>query len=197
MLWSLVKNLLQKACEGDMNAFAQLFEPLRGRMRAVALRWVHADEADDVVMDAFLKAWQGLPGFNRRASLSTWLCRITRNQALDRLRRAAVRKTESMDAAPAPDRDTRYADPGQVSPAEQYDRSALQEDLDAAMKQLPPIYRRIILLRHVDGLRYAEIAAALDLPVGTVMSRLFHGRARLRALLRDWDPRGIREGVAP
>ncbi len=180
-----------------MEAFAELFEPLRAKIHAVALRVAGADNAGDVVMDTFLKAWQALPSYDGRASLATWLCRIARNRALDLLRRAAVRRAESLDAAPAPEHDPRFADRRAPTPAELAERAELAADIEAAMAQLPEPHRQALLLRHVDGLRYAEIAAALGISIGTVMSRLFYGRARLRALLRAWDPRAEAGGASP
>ena len=190
----VVNPLLNRAREGDMEAFAELFEPLRGTIHAVALRVAGTDDAEDVVMDTFLKAWQGLPGYDGRASLTTWLCRIARNRALDLRRRAAVRRAESLDAAPAPEHDARLVDVRAPTPAELADRAELSTDIEAAMARLPEAHRQVLLLRHVDGLRYAEIAAALGLSIGTVMSRLFYGRARLRRLLGAWDPRAGTEG---
>lgn len=166
-----------------MDAYAEVFEPLRARIHAVALRLTGANHADDVVMDTFLRAWQGLPAFNGRASLSTWLCRIARNCALDQLRRASVRRAESLDRDDASDRYDQVADTSAPSPAEQAERAELRSEVQAALAQLPEAHRQTIELRYMDDLRYAEIAAAMGTSIGTVMSRIFHGHAKLRRLL--------------
>lgn len=167
-----------------MDAFAQLFEPLRVKIHAVAMRLSGMDQADDVVMDTFLKAWQGLPAFNGRASLSTWLCRIARNCALDHLRRACVRRTASLDDDEAGASYDLLADKQAPLPSDTAARAELQADILAAIGRLPRPQRQAIELRFIDDLSYAEVAAAAGVSLGTVMSRIFHGRAKLRRLLR-------------
>ena len=84
------KALLEKAGNGDMDAFAELFEPLRSMAYAVACRIVGANDAEDVVMKAYLKAWQSLPRFRGGSSTKTWLYRITYNVTCDWLRRRRI-----------------------------------------------------------------------------------------------------------
>ncbi|MCF7837177.1 MAG: sigma-70 family RNA polymerase sigma factor [Candidatus Marinimicrobia bacterium] len=183
-----MNELLDRARAGDLDAFAALFEPLRGKLRAVAWRLVGPADAEDIVMDTFLKAWQALPGFDGRSALATWLYRIARNRALDWRRRQQARPAESFDAGDYEDHDPRTVDHQAESPAEAAARADDQAWVRRALDQLPQLHRQIVLLHYVDGLRYHEIAAALDLPQGTVMSRLFHARRKLRALLTP-DPR--------
>jgi RNA polymerase sigma-70 factor (ECF subfamily) len=174
------RRLLEQAQRGDIQAFAQLFEPLRGKIFAVACRLVGPDDAEDVVMDTFVKAWKSLPGFRGGSSLKTWLFRIASNRARDLLRR----RRPTVDATPV-DTETRAAwpeltDPTQPGPDE---LAAENEDgvlLGRALAELPAAHRNALLLRYVDGLSYSEISAATGAAMGTVMSRLFHAKRKLR-----------------
>lgn len=164
-----------------MDAFAELFEPLRPKVFAAAVRLVGAQDAEDVVMDTFLRAWKALPGFRGGSSLQTWLLRIARNRALDvlRARRAEPFRFE-LDAPVEPDAPAReIADRGQPDPAE---RAADRIDAGrarTALKAMDEPHRRVLELRYEDDMSYAEIAATLGVRIGTVMSRLFHARRKL------------------
>lgn len=114
-----MNHLLKLARQGDMDAFAELFEPLRAKIYAVACRLVGASEADDVVMETFLKAWQALPRFGGRSTLSTWLCRIARNQALDLLRKRQTRDRRETHGKDAERAISMYPDAGQATADEE------------------------------------------------------------------------------
>ncbi|MCX7590936.1 MAG: sigma-70 family RNA polymerase sigma factor [Kiritimatiellae bacterium] len=172
---------LRAAQRGDMDAFAELFEELRPVVHAVATRLVGPDEAGDVVMDAFLKAWHSLPDFRRGSSLKTWLFRIVSNCALDHLRGRARRREQPLDHEAGDD--ATVAEP----PAETVDgpdslteRSDMVGIVKRAMRELSDEHRTALELRYVDGLSYAEIAAVTGVSIGTVMSRLFNAKRRLR-----------------
>ncbi len=181
--------LLAAARAGDMDAFAALFEPLRPMIFAVAVRLVGPDDADDVVMETFLKAWRALPGFAGRASLKTWLLRIARNAALDLLRSRSRRGVyeQSLDEA-APEDGVRFEETVPDPRAAPPDLEAMRKDLgialERALAELDPSHRTVFLLREVDGLSYKEIAEAVGVRLGTVMSRLFYARRALRRSLR-------------
>lgn len=170
---------LDRARAGDTAAFAEVFERLRPRVFAIATRLVGPAEAEDVVMDTFLKVWQALPQLRRPVVLDWWVCRIAHNCAVDRLRSRqswAGRKDPSVEVAELPDRQT--ARPDSIAAA---DDDAVR--VAAALQELSPEHRTTLLLRCADGLSYAEIAAATGVSIGTVMSRLFYARRRLRQLL--------------
>jgi len=176
--------LIRQAQRGDMDAFARLFEPLRPVVFAVACRLVGPDDAEDVTMDAFLKAWQAMPGFGRRSSIKTWLYRIARNCALDRLRAIDRRRERSRPASDAgagflenlPDE--RQPGPDGIAVAEE-----TVAQVRAALAKLPREHRVAMELRFMDGLSYAEIAAATGVSIGTVMSRLFNGKRKMHGIL--------------
>lgn len=163
-----------------MDAFAALFEPLRARIYAVAFRLVGPDDAEDVVMDTYLKAWRALPRFAGRSSLSTWLCGIARNQSLDLIRRRKVRHRGRVADRDSEDRVAEVDDPTQTGPLDAMQSLEDQALCRRALAALPEPHRHALLLRYVDGLSYLEIAAALDISMGTTMSRLFNARRKLR-----------------
>jgi RNA polymerase sigma-70 factor (ECF subfamily) len=180
---------LKAAKNGDVEAFVALFEQFRPLVHAVAGRLVGPDDAEDVVMETYLKAWQALPRFGGRSRLSTWLYRIARNCALDVLRRRETRRerllardeseSEAVERAP---------DPAAVRPDRAMEGQELGDAIARAMARLPDVHRVALELRFVDGLSYAEVAAATGISIGTVMSRLFNGRRKLQRLLaaEDW-----------
>jgi RNA polymerase sigma-70 factor (ECF subfamily) len=185
---SETSKLLARARDGDADAFAAVFEAYRPMMTRIAYRLVGPDDYEDVVMDSYLKAWRSLTGFEGRASLSTWLCRIVRNCGLDHLRRRKrqelrlVRDDGDSSLEPVVER---VADRPGLSPDRQAAARDLGEVIREAMDQLSEKHREALLLREVDELSYAEIAAATGVNVGTVMSRLFYAKRRLRVILGD------------
>jgi RNA polymerase sigma-70 factor (ECF subfamily) len=176
---------LERARNGDAEAFAQAFESLRASVYAVAVRLAGPDDADDVTMETFLRAWQAIGQFNGRSSLKSWLYRIAHNCAIDAIRKRSRRR----EVLPAPDDDgrgpmERIPDANAPLPARELERGELRDELDQALQKLPTDHRLVILLRYSDGLSYGEIAAAAGLPIGTVMSRLFNGKRKLQNLLK-------------
>ena len=183
---------LRRAQGGDSEAFAALFEVHRPLLYRIAQRIVGPDDADDVVMDTYLKAWRALPAFRGTASLRTWLCRAVRNTALDHLRWRARRPAQTMvqeESQGAVGIDA-VADGRQPAPDRQAQLSELGQVLAVAVHELSEEHRLTLLLREVDGLSYREVAAATGVNLGTVMSRLFYARRRLRHTLEA-------QGVTP
>jgi RNA polymerase sigma-70 factor (ECF subfamily) len=182
-----VEQLLNRARAGDREAFAALFEKYRPLLHRVAVRLVGPDHAGDAVMESCIKAWQALPVFRGEAALSRWFCQTVRNTALDEIRR---RNRRGFEALPADDETHAemiegIEDKHTPSPEENVRRRELGECIERAMAKLSEEHRTAILLREVDGLDYREIAAATGVSMGTVMSRLFNARLRLRKLLKE------------
>lgn len=175
---------LEKARQGDMDAFAQLFEAYRPQMHRVAFRLAGADDCDDVVMDCFLKVWRALPSFRGGEKLGSWLCKIVRNCALDHLRR----RKRIINFVPFEDDPTypaeKIADTEDARPDRRAELDDLGRHMETALQTLSPKHRAVLLMFEVDGLDYREIAAAIGVGIGTVMSRLFYARQRLRRLLK-------------
>lgn len=175
----LSAELLERARKGDMDAFLALFEESRSIIHAVAWRLVGPDEAEDVVMETYLRAWKSVPGFTGRSSVRTWLCRIAHNCSVDwlRKRRHVVQPLEAEDYEGG--NGWQVADPRQLLASEVMAGKELQAAIDAALDLVSPEHRAVLLLRFSDGLSYSEIAAATGVSIGTVMSRLFNGRRKL------------------
>jgi len=183
-MWEDAENkLLKQAQGGDMDAFAALFEEFRPLIHRTACRLVGQDDAYDLTMTVFLKAWRSLPGFQGRSSLRTWLYRITYRAAIDHLRERRIRQ-----APPAPERDgepveREIADERGKRPDEAVADADLAEHVNAALERLSAEHRTALLLRYTEGLSYLEMASVMGVSIGTVMSRLFNARRKLRGLL--------------
>jgi RNA polymerase sigma-70 factor (ECF subfamily) len=135
----------------------------------------HWEEAEDVVQDAALAAWQAVDRFDPTRAFRPWFLRIVSNAALDQLRRRKVREVEPLgDSLPA----------RTASPEDAAHRALLRDQLDQALADLPERQRVAVTLFDLEGYSHAEIASVLDVPEGTVRSYVFHARRALRAALR-------------
>ena len=166
--------LVAAAQAGDRGALERLLRQHQDRIHAVARR-IMADPTDalDAAQEAMISIVRGLPAFDGRSAFSTWVYRITTNACLDELRRRRRRPTE-----PLPERD--HSEPGAPDLAEGV---ADRLTVDAALAALPLEFRTAVVLRDVCRLDYAEIAEVLEIPPGTVRSRIARGRAALAATL--------------
>ncbi|WP_051951175.1 RNA polymerase sigma factor SigM [Actinacidiphila yeochonensis] len=173
--------LLARHVAGDPDAFAELVRRHRDRLWAVALRTLgDREEAADALQDAFVSAFRSAHTFRGQAAVTTWLHRITVNACLDRIRRAATRRTapvaeeERLDALMEPQESAE-------APAE---REELHREVLAALATLPAEQRAALVLVDMQGYSVAEAAAILEVPTGTIKSRCARGRARLAPLVR-------------
>jgi RNA polymerase sigma-70 factor, ECF subfamily len=175
--------LLTKAAAGEREALEELF----GRYRLVAYRVAHrllGNEADalDAVQDAFVKALIHLPSFQGRSSFKTWLLRVVSNAALDLGRQRSRREAISMDAV-GPKYREEFEPLIHPDPARELERHDLRKQLHEALAELPAAQRQTFVLHAEAELSYREVAEILDISIGTVMSRLYYARQRLRVLL--------------
>lgn len=183
--------LVRRAREGDQDAFRDLVERHQGRAYRLALRVLRDEEAArDAVQEALLKAYRSLGRFEGRSSFYTWLYRLVMNQCLDMKRADRSGRHVDLEDDDAFDRAVAAADPPEVAgvafePAAERMRAELRDALADAMASLPEGARRILLLREVDGLSYAELAEVLEIPKGTVMSRLHYARKKVQEFLRE------------
>jgi RNA polymerase sigma-70 factor (ECF subfamily) len=180
------RDLVQRCRRGDLGAFEDMYKRFGGRLYTVAYRITgSAADAEDLVQDIFLQAYRRLDTFRGEAALGTWLHRLAVNACLDFVRSKQGRRqrltdpVEDLDALEAP-----AAGPWRAEAA--LDRM----DLERAIAQLPPSYRRAFLLHDVEGLEHHEIGEALGIAEGTSKSLLFKARMRLRSLLRGREGRG-------
>lgn len=185
--------LAARAARGDSTAFRALLNATNGVVYRVALRTVgDTADAEDVVQETYVRAWQRLPGLKDHGAIVGWLCRIATNIATDKLRARKSRPqvlANDDDARIAVERLTNDT-PGAESLINSREVSAV---VRAAVMEVDERYRVAMLLKDVDGLPAAEIAAALDIPVGTVESRASRGRDQLKQRLSKL----VRSGKLP
>lgn len=185
---------LVRAClDGDATAYRGLVERYQGRIYNVIFGMVrNREDARDLTQDAFVKAYKNLSRFRFGSSFYTWICRIGMNVAIDHLRKQKVRRAQEFDDGIA------TKDQGGVislahhrgNPSKELERSRIHERILAALDQLPEQQRQVVVLREMEGLAYKEIAEVMDIPEGTVMSRLYYARKKLQESLKEiYDPK--------
>ena len=176
------RDLVKAAAAGDRDAFDELVRRYQAQVVNLARAMTANDvDVDDLAQETFVRVWRSLPGFRGDSAFRTWMYGIALNVIrTHRGRRAKLRNL--FWAAPAdtegdPLERVRDEDAG----IEQ--KLVMRDAIDRALKSLPDELREALVLRDVQGLDYREIAAALDVPIGTVESRIFRARQRLRPLL--------------
>jgi RNA polymerase sigma-70 factor, ECF subfamily len=181
--------LVERARSGDRAAFQLLFQRYQRRAYAVALGVVKRHEdALDVVQDAFIKVHKHLGTFQGTSSFYTWLYRIVMNLSIDQLRRKR-KITEWGDDIQKDDAigdGTLLPRMPNENPGRTVVRRELNAKIQAALDTLPEYHRAVIVLREVEGLSYEEMAQALEVPKGTIMSRLFHARRKMQEQLQPY-----------
>lgn len=178
--------LIARAQKGDSYAFNDLVRRHEVRAYQYAYRLTrNQDEAADVVADAFVRVFNALPNFKGNSAFSTWLYRILTNCFLDLRKKDKSKYNVSLEATlSTPDGDiTRQVEDPGLTPAEETERSERERTVINAVNVLPEYQRAMIVMYHSENLSYEEIAAALDLPIGTVKSRLNRARLSLREIL--------------
>ena len=186
-------SLVQACREGQIEAFGILVRRHQDRLYPTIVRLLGSPEdAQDVLQDSFIRAFEKLDQFHGESSFYTWIYRIAVNLALSDYRKRRHRR---------PDRSIHHgkgrltADPADESPETDpswsLERVERESIVQAALDQLGPDHRAVVVLKDFDGRRYEEISALLSIPVGTVRSRLHRARSELRERLRcllDVDP---------
>lgn len=175
--------LLRRVAGGDRSALDELFRRYRQPAYRVAYRLLgHEADALDAVQEGFVKALTHLPSFQGRSSFKTWLLRVVSNASLDLGRQRGRREALSLDLSPVEElAAARLLITDDVS--QQLERSDLRALLQRALATLPDAQRQTFVL-HVDAeLSYREVAEALGISIGTVMSRLYYARQKLKAYL--------------
>jgi RNA polymerase sigma-70 factor, ECF subfamily len=177
--------LLQKAAAGDGRAFHALLDRHMDRLYRLAVSLVgNAADAEDLLQETFAGAFKGLDGFEGRASVGTWLTRILVMQTA-RFRRDRKRKPMGSIESAGFDEPTASQSTGEPSGTGGVD---VRIDIQAALLQLSPAHREVLVLREFEQMSYEEIAEVLGVPQGTVESRLYRARAELREKLSAYLP---------
>ncbi len=179
--------LVQRAQQGDREAFRELVERYQRKIAALALGMLRSrEDALDIVQETFTKAYQGLDRFKGDAAFYTWVYRIAYNLCVDHQRRGAKQPQLSLDAD-EPGHTPVTTVPDGPRPDQPFDRARdaeIAQRVQAAIRELTPDHRAVILLRELEGLSYEEISQVLECPKGTVMSRLHYARRQLQSRLR-------------
>src|ERR1043166_2871557 len=178
--------LVRAAKDGDVSAFEQLVKRYDRNVFRIANHITHSrEDAEDVVQEAFLKAYSNLSKFQEQSKFYTWLVRIAVNEALMKLRRRKPERTVSLDEDIKTEDDSlpREIADWSPNPEQQYNQSELREILSKTIQGLPPGFRTVFVLRDVEGLSTEETAAALELSVPAVKARLLRARLQLRERL--------------
>lgn len=173
-------DLLARARGGSFLAFEEIVKRYERRVYGIALRIVRRHEvADDVAQEAFMRAHQALSTFDLDRPFGPWICRIAANLAINHVRSPEARET------PLPEGHAESAAPGRGALDLVLEREA-REVLERALGDLPAEQRAVFALRTFEELSYREIADALGISIGTVMSRLSRARERLREALAPY-----------
>ena len=181
------KRLVRRLQQGDAKAFAEFVDSYGARVHHLVGRYVeNPSDAEDVTQDIFCDLHRGIGKFRGESSLATWVYRVTLNHSLKHCQRHRDDNVPwtQLDATAMPDTNWR-TDPSRCAV-----HSELSEQVKAAVSQLSPLHSDVVTLCELHGLSYKECAAVLDIPIGTVKSRLFTAFRRLRVLLSDYASPG-------
>lgn len=184
----IIKQRINQVLKGDQNAFGEIVELYKDKVFQLCFRMLgNRHEAEDMAQEAFVRAYVNIHRFNIQMKFSTWLYRIATNLCIDRIRKkkpdyfldAEVAGTEGL---------TMYsliADDSAI-PEDEVESLELQETIQDEILKLPEKYRSVIVLKYIEELSLKEISDILDLPIGTVKTRIHRGREALRKQLSNF-----------
>jgi len=190
--------LVARAQQGDADAFTELVNLYDRRIFRLARHITdNAEDAEDVLQETFLRAYEHMSEFQGHSRFYTWLVRIAINQALMKLRQRRHGREVSLDEPVDTGEETVTREIAVWdNPEQRYSREELREILAQAIRSLPPIFRTVFILRDVDELSTEETAAALNLSVPAVKTRLLRARLRLREKLTRYFKRKVEDVFA-
>jgi len=176
--------LIKKFQEGDVGAYNQLVNRFKDRLLNFIYRFVNdLDLAEDLVQDTLLKLYTHKDSYQEIAKFSTWLYTIAANLARTELRKKKRRKTFSVTELSRDDREFIIAS-SDVDPSEDLSSQNFEKSVQRALAELPDDFKTIIILRDIQELSYDEISKIVEVPMGTVKSRINRGRVKLQQLLK-------------
>lgn len=185
-------SLVRQTLEGSQEAFQALVERYQSRLFALARHYTkNPVDVEDIVQEAFLKAYSRLETFQHQSSFYTWIYRITTNTVLDFMKRHGRNPVQAVEDPELVGESAPTGDPGStraLSPHARMERTEISEITEAVLSELPEIFRTALVLREFEELSYQEIADVLGISIGTVESRLFRARARFREKLMALYP---------
>ncbi len=178
--------LIERAKKGDREALDQLIRKYEKRAYQYSFRLTqNSDEASDVVGDAFVRVYSAINNFKGNSAFTTWLYRILTNCFLDHRKKERSRQTTSLESVLQTDDGDleRQFESPDATPDETAERNERERAVEGAVASLPEYQKAMVTLYHAEMLSYEEIAETLDLPIGTVKSRLNRARLSLREIL--------------
>lgn len=185
--------LVERVRTGDQRAFKLLVERYQRKVYSIAVGMLRdREEARDVAQEAFIKVHRYIEYFKGDASFYTWLYRITVNLCIDSIRRKGSRGNDPVEFDESVKMDVAEANIGALgsrlgtNPQKSALRAELGNRITEAMGQIPEAHRQILLLREVEGMSYEDLSRTLNIPKGTVMSRLFHARLKMQKILNEY-----------
>ncbi len=182
------RRLIADCLQGDSAAFGELVRRYQDRLYNTVLRLVdHPEDAQAVVQDAFLQAYQALGGFKGDSQFFTWLYRIAMNTAISwkRKQRVTLRMHGGRDEGGGT---VEPVDPSEWSqPGYALDQAERERTIRQALSRLSPEHRAVLILKDMEGQKYEDMAEVLQVPIGTIRSRLHRARLELRELLKQQD----------
>lgn len=175
------RELIARLQKRDEAAFEELIRQYEKKVYTLCFRMCgNSEDAEEAAQDAFLALWRGIDRFRQESSLSTWIYRLATNACIDTLRR---RKKQS--GSVSLDDEELFVDAVDTSPQPQetVEHRETQKLLQVGLSALPEEYRKVLILREIEGLSYTEIAESASIELGTVKSRISRGRSLLRNFL--------------
>lgn len=175
------RKLIARLQKRDEAAFEELIRQYEKKVYSLCFRMCgNSEDAEEAAQDAFLALWRGIDRFRQESSLSTWIYRLATNACIDTLRR---RKKQS--GSVSLDDEELFVDAVDTSPQPQetVEHREAQKLLQEGLSTLPEEYRKVLILREIEGLSYTEIAESASIELGTVKSRISRGRSLLRNFL--------------
>ncbi len=179
--------LIESAIAGDQSSYEKLMKKYYQMIYNLVFRMISKKEdVEDLVQEAFIKAFHSLRNFDKQFAFSTWLFKIATNNAIDYLRKKKLYTFSIDKEIESDDSDYKFEIPDiENKPDKHIMDSELRTILNEAIESLPEKYRQVIVLRHNKELEYEEIAKQMKLPLGTVKAHIFRGRELLNKYLKD------------
>lgn len=179
--------LVKRAVGGDEQAYRELVEKYERALYFHILKMIKdKEQVEDLVQETFVKAFDNLKSYSTNYAFSTWLYRIATNHTIDYLRKKKLQTMSIDDPVKTKEGDMRMQLPDESAETDRkIIRKQRQNMVREAIKDLPPKYRRVIEMRHMEEKSYQEIADVLELPLGTVKAHIFRARELLYKLLKD------------
>ncbi|AIM16723.1 MULTISPECIES: RNA polymerase sigma factor SigW [Neobacillus] len=183
---AIIKKRIKQVIKGDQDAFGEIIEIYKNSVYQLCYRMLgNRHEAEDMAQETFIRAYVNIKSFNQDRKFSTWLFRIATNLCIDRIRKkkpdyyldAEVAGTEGLTMYSQLSSETQL-------PEKELESLELQETVQKEILKLPEKYRSAIILKYIEDLSLNEISEILDLPIGTVKTRIHRGREALRQQLR-------------